>query len=158
MKIVKSLLVSVFVLMSFSAMAEDGVARAVFTSAIDNREPTDQVGQLTNDNSLIYFFTELRGMQGHVVTHRWEKDGEVKAEVTFNVNGNRWRVWSSKNLQPAWLGNWQVSVLDEGGNMLAQESFAYIPAEDASTSEPPVAPAGESPAEPPSAPAGLTVE
>ncbi|MDH5765936.1 MAG: DUF2914 domain-containing protein [Gammaproteobacteria bacterium] len=112
-------------------IANDGtVARSVFTSAVDNREPADQIGQLSNDNGLIYFFTELQGMEGRTITHRWEKDGEIKAEVSFNVGGNRWRVWSSKNLQPEWLGNWQVSIIDESGNMISQESFAYIPAAD----------------------------
>lgn len=165
MNIIKLLIASIFVLSSFSTMAEDGVVRASFTTAIDNREPTDQVGQLTNDNAQIYFFTEIRGMQGHTITHRWEKDAEVKAEVTFNVGGNRWRVWSSKNLQPEWVGNWQVSVVDEGGNVLSQESFAYIPASESEATTATeaevtdVAPAaGEATTEPPSAPATITVE
>ena len=124
------------------------------------------MGQLTNDNTAINFFTEIRGMEGHAITHRWERDGEVQAEVTFNVGGNRWRVWSSKNLHPEWLGNWQVSVVDEGGNVLAQESFAYIPAADvsdqASSSE--VASDAEEPAQddmntrPPAAPANIIAE
>ena len=123
------------VLLSLAGMvqAADGVARSAFTTAIEDREPVDQVGQLTNEHSKIYFFTELRGMSGHTVTHRWEQGGEVRAEVSFNVGGDRWRVWSSKNLEPSWLGEWQVSVMDEGGNVIAQESFAYIPAGDEST-------------------------
>ena len=175
MKIIKCLFATLFFVLSFSASAEDGVVRSVFTTAIDNREPVDQVGQLTNDNTAVKFFTEVRGMEGHAITHRWEKEGEVKAEVTFNVGGNRWRVWSSKNLQPEWLGNWQVSVIDEGGNLLAQESFAYIPATE-SSSEPAssdavneseagsvdvtnIAPAaGAMENEKPSAPASITVE
>ena len=156
MKIIKLLFAGLFVLYSFSALAEDGVARSVFTTAIDNREPVDRVGQLSNDNAAINFFTEIRGMEGHAITHRWEKDGEVKAEVTFNVGGNRWRVWSSKNLDPSWLGNWQVSVVDEGGNLLAQESFAYIPAEEDVTKVAPAAGAIEN--EKPSAPATISVE
>lgn len=168
MKIIKLLLAGSFVLASFSALAEDGVARSVFTTAIDNREPVDQVGQLSNDNTAIKFFTEIMGMEGHAITHRWEKDGEVKAEVTFNVGGNRWRVWSSKNLDPSWLGNWQVSVVDEGGNLLAQESFAYIPATEAAstnattsseTDVTTVAPAaGAADNEAPAKPESMTVE
>jgi hypothetical protein len=103
----------------------------------------DQIGQLSNDNTQIYFFTEIKSMSGHVITHRWEQDGEVRAEVTFNVGGDRWRVWSSKSLEPSWLGEWQVSVVDEGGNVIAQESFAYIPAGQEQTVEQ----AGDSPAE-----------
>ena len=166
MKVMTWLIAGLFFVLSFSASAEDGVTRSVFTTAIDNREPVDQVGQLTNDHTLINFFTEIRGMEGHAITHRWEKDGEVQADVTFNVGGNRWRVWSSKNLQPGWLGNWQVSVVDEGGNVLAQESFAYIPAVDASeqTPSPGATSDAEAPAlddmntKPPAAPASMTAE
>ncbi|MCW9055339.1 MAG: DUF2914 domain-containing protein [Gammaproteobacteria bacterium] len=163
MKIIKLLFAALFLVFSFSASAEDGVVRSAFTTAIDNREPVDQVGQLTNDNTLINFFTEIRGMEGHAITHRWEKEGEVKAEVTFNVGGNRWRVWSSKNLQLEWLGNWQVSVIDEGGNVLAQESFAYIPAAESSSEQTSSDAVNESEAgamenDRPSAPASMTVE
>ena len=32
-------------------------------------------------------------------------------------------------MYPTWLGEWKVSVLDDGGNILAQESFDYVPVE-----------------------------
>jgi len=135
MNTMKILLAGLLLMLAASAQADDGVARSVFTTGIQDREPVDQVGQLSNDHTQIYFFTEIQGMNGHTITHRWEQGGEVRAEVTFNVGGDRWRVWSSKILEPSWLGEWQVSVVDEGGNVLAQESFAYIPAGE----QPPVA-------------------
>lgn len=139
MKIVTSVFAAIILLTGLSVQAESGVARAVFATDIQDREPVDQIGQLTNDNSSVYFFTEIRGLEGQTITHRWEQGGEVRAEVNFNVGGNRWRVWSSKNLQPGWLGEWKVSVVDAGGNVLSQESFAYVPAgeaEAASTAAP----------------------
>lgn len=143
MKIVTSVFAAVILLTGLSVQAESGVARAIFTTEVQDREPVDQIGQLTNDNSLIYFFTEIRGLEGQTVTHRWEQGGEVRAEVNFNVGGNRWRVWSSKNLQPGWLGEWKVSVVDAGGNVLSQESFAYVPAGEETTTAAPAAPAME---------------
>ncbi len=131
MKMIKMFVAVLLFTLTAVAQAEVGIARSVFTTQIQDREPVDQVGQLTNDNNRIYFFTEIQDMSGHTVTHRWERDGEVKAEVSFNVGGDRWRVWSSKNLQSDWLGEWKVSVIDEGGNTLAQESFSYIPAQPA---------------------------
>lgn len=128
MKIFRFIIASLLLLSASVANAEDGVVRSVFTSGIENKEPVDELGQLANDNSKIYFFTEIRGMEGHRVSHRWEQAGEVRAEVSFDIGGNRWRVWSSKNLVASWLGEWTVSVVDEGGNILAQESFAYVPA------------------------------
>ena len=128
MKIFRIILAATLLVVFNPVSAEDGVARAIFTSGIENKEPVDELGQLTADSSKIYFFTEIRGMEGHTISHRWEQGGEVRAEVSFEVGGNRWRVWSSKNLMASWLGEWTVSVLDIGGNVLAQESFAYVPA------------------------------
>jgi len=148
MNTMKMLLAGLLLMLAASAQADDGVARSVFTTGIQDREPVDQVGQLSNDHTQIYFFTEIQGMKGHTITHRWEQGGEVRAEVTFNVGGDRWRVWSSKILEPSWLGEWQVSVVDEGGNVLAQESFAYIPAGEQPAAQQPVADqAGETPVE-----------
>ena len=171
MKNIQRIFAAVLLSASCSVMAADGVARASFTTAIQDREPADQVGQLTNDTGVVYFFTELRGLEGQTVTHRWEHGGEVRAEVSFNVGGNRWRVWSSKNLQPGWLGEWQVSVVDEGGNVMSQESFAYIPAGEAAAESEPAneaapaeaapaetMPAETTPVEPPAAPANMSVE
>ena len=128
MKVFKLILASILFVVFHAAQAEDGVARSAFTSAIEEKEPVDQITELGNDKSKIFFFTEIRGMEGHTIIHRWEQGGEVRAEVSFNVGANRWRVWSSKNLQSSWLGEWSVSVMDEGGNTLAQEKFNYIEA------------------------------
>ncbi|NOR51007.1 MAG: DUF2914 domain-containing protein [Gammaproteobacteria bacterium] len=119
------------VVLGFSAQAsaEGSVARAAFAQSIVDREPVDQLTELTNDNSKIYFFTDLRGLKDQSVTHRWEYAGEPHATVTFNVGANRWRVWSSKNLQTDWTGTWTVSVIDEEGNVLSEENFNYVEAE-----------------------------
>jgi hypothetical protein len=107
------------------------VARTVFTSQIIDREPTDDITSLANDKHRIYFFTDLRGMAGQIITHQWEYNGKVMAEVKFKVGeGPRWRVYSSKNLLPEWTGNWKVSVVDEAGHTLATGAFEYTQATD----------------------------
>lgn len=116
-----------FILISSAVSATENIARSAFTNGVENREPIDKVGQLTNDKERIYFFTEIKGMSGRTITHRWEHGGDVKAEVAFKVGSNRWRIWSSKTLQPQWLGEWIVTVVDDAGNTLAEESMAYIP-------------------------------
>ena len=67
-------------------------------------------------------------MAGQRVTHRWEYNGQVMADISFNVGGDRWRTHSSKNLQPIWLGEWTVSVLDTDMNVVSRNSFNYIAA------------------------------
>ena len=101
------------------------IARAIVTSGVLDREPVDEINSLQNDISIVCFFTELAGMKGQNVTHRWAFNGQVMSEVPFEVGGARWRVWSTKNLEPSWVGTWTVSVVDEGGKVLLTKNFDY---------------------------------
>lgn len=114
------------------APVQGTVARAAITSAIEEREPVDNLANVTTDTGKIYYFTELRDMEGQVVTHRWEHNGETMAEVEFDVGGPRWRVYSSKNLMPEWTGEWRVSVVDAAGNVVRADTFTYRDAPAAS--------------------------
>ena len=134
------------------------VTRAGFTSEIIDREPQDSITSLSNEHLGIVFFTELRDLDGYTVSHVWEREGAEMARVPFFVNGPRWRVHSTKNLQPGWTGEWTVRVEDESGRVLRTESFSYIPvAAEVGTGE-----AIPSPEEPPAAgeelPASIAVE
>ena len=120
----------VAILMAAPAYADGSVARAQFTDAVVDREPTNQIRTLTNDQEQIYFYTDLRDMAGQRVVHRWEYNGTVFAEVPFDVGGDRWRVWSSKNFVPEWVGTWTVSVVDTAGDVLATRTLNYTGAMD----------------------------
>jgi hypothetical protein len=114
------------------------VARAIFTSAIVDREPVDNLTTVSTDTPRVFFFSDLRGLAGQIVTHRWEYNNEVMAEVTFKVgNGARWRVYSSKNLLPEWTGKWTVVVSDENGRPLKASMFEYT---DKAAAETPATP------------------
>ena len=121
------------------AVSAANVARAQFTSAVQDREPVDSLDALTNDVERVFFFTELRGLGGQRVTHRWEHGGKVMGEVAYEVGGDRWRVWSSKQFDPSWTGEWKVSVIDASGATLATQTLSYAPA------APPAAPAATKP-------------
>ena len=108
-----------------AAPASNKVVRAVFTTAVTNREPADQITSLKNDVQQVYFYTELKGLEGQTVSHKWEFGGEVTAAVTFDVKNPRWRVWSSKQLDPSWTGEWTVSVVDASGTTLAKAKLTY---------------------------------
>jgi len=121
-----------------AAKLEGHLARAVFATQIEDREPVDPVSTLPADEAKVYFFTELIGLQGRTVTHRWEYQGNVMAEVNFEVRGPRWRVFSSKNFLPEWTGDWKVRVVTDTGEVLGQTRLAYggRPRDDAATSVP----------------------
>jgi hypothetical protein len=102
------------------------VSRALFTIGIDNHEPVIMVDSISADSyDSISFFTELNGMSGETVTHQWVFDDKVMFEKSFEVNGDRWRVWTSKTLIPDWTGTWTVKVLNEDGSVLERKTFEY---------------------------------
>lgn len=110
---------------SVSLANEPVVARAQFTTVVENREPVDHVVILNTEHEKIYFFTELRYLNGQVVTHRWEYNGQVEAEVEFEVGSDRWRVYSSKTLTLDKLGEWTATVVDGQGWPLKSVIFEY---------------------------------
>lgn len=101
------------------------VARGQFTSGISNREPVDRLVVATPFIREVYFFTDLRHLQGRTVTHRWEYQGEVVSQMPFQVGGPRWRVFSKKEIEPEQVGKWSVTVVDESGWPLYTELFRY---------------------------------
>lgn len=108
---------------------KNNITRALFTNGISKREPIDDItGQLTatpQELKKLYYFTELRGLKGQTITHQWQYDNKIVAEIEFKIRGNRWRVYSSKYLQPHKKGDWQVIVKNEKGNPLETSQFTY---------------------------------
>lgn len=113
-------------LCAFANVAAGEVSRAVFTTAIDNREPVSTIDS-ADSSALrsISFFTELQDMSGQTVTHQWTHQDKVMFEKTFEVKADRWRVWTSKTLIPAWSGTWTVNVLDNDRTLLASKSLQF---------------------------------
>ncbi len=116
------------------------VARAVFARAIVDREPQDVVSGIEGSSEQLYFFTEILGMQGQTVRHRWEYAGQIMAEVEFKVGAQRWRIYSSKRFLPGQTGLWTVSVIDDSGRVLRSETLGTALASTPATSTPPAAP------------------
>ena len=123
------MLCSVLIAGNVQAESETGVSRNAFTTAIENKEPVSELTTISNNVAGVYFFTELLGLKDHTITHRWEYNNKVMAEIPFTIGANRWRTWSSKNILASWTGTWTVSVLDEGGNIIEQNEFEYVIAE-----------------------------
>ncbi len=120
-----------------SAEASPGtVARAQFTTGIRGREPINRVEAVFSVNgqvysldgrplSTLYYFTEVTGMGGEAIVHRWEYDGQVVQETSFEIGDDRYRVYSKKVLLPGTEGNWRVVVTDGQGNIMQTDSFFH---------------------------------
>jgi hypothetical protein len=109
-----------------SISANDGsVTRAQFTTDIVDREPVDEITSLDADVKTVYYFTELKDMGGQFVTHRWIFNGDKIYEKAFEVDGDRWRVFTSKNLIDERQGEWRAEVVNADGAVLQSNTLMY---------------------------------
>jgi len=108
-----------------SMLKTEHVSRALFTTDVKQREPVDNV--CIPQSHKMTFFTEINNYAHHRVTHRWKYNNKTLFELSFNVRGPRWRVWTIKNISSKKAGPWVVEVVDEDGNILAQKLFYNSP-------------------------------
>jgi hypothetical protein len=111
-----------------AAIISTHLKRAIFTTAIVQREPVDDIDTLSAATERIYFFTEIAGLQDKTIRHRWIYNNEVLAEIPIPIGGPNWRVYSRKKLLPAWTGEWTVVIIDEDDNFLGKKKLVYFTA------------------------------
>jgi hypothetical protein len=95
---------------------------------ISERMPVGSADTFSPDVGKIYLWCNVTGMSTPTsITHVWYYEGEEKAAVVLEVNGNPWRTWSSKTILPGWTGGWEVKVQDPEGKILATVPFTITP-------------------------------
>jgi hypothetical protein len=109
------------------AAADGSVSISTFTSGVNNGEPVDYRQEFFNDTSVVFYYSELLGLKGQTVRHRWSLEGKAMQEVMIDVTHPRQAVWSKSVMRPDWTGNWTVEVVDKAGNILNRSNFAYNP-------------------------------
>ena len=103
------------------------VLNATFTSSIEGGTPVDFRQEFDANTPVIYYYTEVVGLSGQSVTHRWKRQGKVMQEVVLPVKGARQAVWSKSAMQPDWTGDWTVEVVNQRGEVIDMHSFSYSP-------------------------------
>ena len=125
----KKIVILLGLLLSLNAMSDEwpheNISNAVFALNVEDRVPINIVEEADNSLGKIYFFTNIRNLDGERITHRWIYIDKIMADVSFDINGPRWRVWSSKNLWYTWIGKWKVQVLRMDGSLLYEKIFNY---------------------------------
>ncbi|MDK1314220.1 DUF2914 domain-containing protein [Pseudoalteromonas ardens] len=105
------------------------ISRAVLTTEVMNREPVnvlkDSVEQSAFSDKL-YFFTEVRGLQGQTIRHLWFHQDQLMAEIDLAISAYRHRTYSSKNIMPSQSGQWRIEVITADDRLLAQKTFRII--------------------------------
>src|SRR5262249_27147700 len=114
------------------------VARETLARGIEGGRPVrpfeSQVMLDTDAPTTLYYFTDVRGMAGKTVLHRWLYRGKVISEVTMQV-GEGWlsALHSSVTVAPEMTGHWDVLVCDASGKAIEQESFEVAPTQQLSS-------------------------
>lgn len=104
------------------AEVSNAVKRAVVCSAITEHEPIDSLTSVSPTTGRVFFFTELVGLDGKTIVHRWMRDNTKVAEVRIAVASNRYRCHSSRSVSGK-NGQWTVQVVSEDGATLAERTF-----------------------------------
>jgi hypothetical protein len=123
----KKILLSLLLISTFISAADwphKNISVAEFATDVVDRKPVNVLTESNNSNKKIFFYTNIRNLQGQTVKHRWSYQDKIMAEVSFNISGPRWRVWSSKNFLKSWTGEWKVDVISNGA-ILTSKTFNY---------------------------------
>lgn len=116
------------------------LARASFTTGVENREPINTVNQVPANIDELLFYTEVHNGSNQTLYHHWTLNGEPFVDVTLEIGSDFWRTWSSKTLTglgmkagDIWevsvtgakgceLGHWQVTLTETGNTPTAASS------------------------------------
>jgi hypothetical protein len=100
------------------------VSNAVIATAIEERQPQGVAQSFDPNVEKVYCYTKIEGgSQGSQIHHVWKHDGDEVANVKLNVNGETWRTYSSKVIEPNRTGSWTVEIQDAQGNLLKEVPF-----------------------------------
>jgi hypothetical protein len=104
-------------------VAPDGsVTRMRLTERMQGLEPGPAAALPIRLGRTIYFFTELKGLAGRPIVHRWQWEGRVVQDRAVRPSSPGWRAYTAKAIDRR--GAWQVTVVDTAtGSVLAEQRF-----------------------------------
>ena len=72
----------------------------------------------------IFFFTEVSNMQGSTVFHEWLKEGKSIYKLKAIIRTNKSRFYTSKLFTHRSVGQWQVRIITDQGEVLHKIDFS----------------------------------
>jgi len=106
------------------------VLRSVLSYKIINNEPQEEITlplKLSKKKSTsIYYFVELKGMNGETVYHEWLLDGVLISRKKVNISNETWRTSSRQIFEYTSDNNWTVRLVDETGAIINEKHFDVI--------------------------------
>jgi hypothetical protein len=119
---------AVIIFLPFLALAQDNPKLTVedirICTSVEDRQPVGADTSFAGDIGHLYCFTRLSGDSDYATLyHVWYYKDREMLKVELNTKAKIWRTWSTKQIQPAWTGNWRVDVLSSDGNVLGSIEF-----------------------------------
>ncbi len=128
-----SILIAFSLLVSTSVQSGGPVARMVITTGLDAQAyPISNLSTVDSTIGRVLFYTEIAGIPGIPVAHRWIYQGVLVATIVLPVNASYVRVWSWLNIDSSHVGNWEAQVVDINGYVLGSRQFQVVNPRDQS--------------------------
>jgi hypothetical protein len=112
-----------------SKPVNNNVVRALVTGQMNNKEPGTAINRLVifdKTPTSIYYFNELKQMNGQKVYHEWLKNNKLISRHELIVAADNWRTSSHKLLSASGEGQWMVRVIDQTGHVLHENKFKVV--------------------------------
>lgn len=111
------------------------MTEVAISSELQNRTPGESLKQVSASqirSAGLYAYTAIKAPRGlnERIYHVWKQDGKEVDRIALNINGGRkegYRAWTHKQVFPANpVGNWQVRVLTEDGQVIGVLRFEVV--------------------------------
>jgi hypothetical protein len=120
--------ISAIASMTPSAAVSEPASRVQLAASMQGLEPGSPIDlpiRLSPGQSrTIYFFTELRGLSGRTVIHRYEWNGRIIRERQLHPSSQSWRAYTAMTITGDMRGSWRVAAVDtKTDKVLAERRF-----------------------------------
>jgi hypothetical protein len=106
------------------------VLRSVLSYKVIDSEPQEEITlplKLSKKKATwIYYFVELKGMNGKTIYHEWLLDGVLISRKKVNISNETWRTSSRQIFKYTSDNNWTVRLVDETGAVINEKHFDVI--------------------------------
>ncbi|NER61536.1 DUF2914 domain-containing protein [Pseudomonas sp. MAFF212428] len=120
------------------------MTEVAISTELQNRTPGASLKQVSASqirSAGLYAYTAIKAPRGlnERIYHVWKQDGKEVDRIALNINGGRkegYRAWTHKQVfPPNPVGNWQVRVLTEDGQVIGVLRFEVVDDGQASASK-----------------------
>jgi len=100
-----------------------GITEITFTSKLKYNEPINSLTSASYKQGKLFIFIRIQNMKNEYLTHKWFQNKRIKFKKRLKVRSNTWKMWTWVNLNKSHVGNWEVIIYDDNGNIMARKRF-----------------------------------